>query len=270
METYKINLEAFEGPMDLLYYLIKKNDINIYDIPIAFITDEYLKYINTLKELNIDFASEFLVMAAELAHIKSKMLLPQTSNEEAEEPDPRQDLVRRLIEYERFKEAALKFDKRHILQRDVFAPNASAFSDVPREETIMLEGNAFQLLDAFNKILEKLPKDSALQKAAINRISISERILQLVELIKFGKTVSLNDLLPKEGLTRNLVVATLLAMLEMIRLKMIKIYQGGQFETIYVTGRMQEALNMEDAIKAIDKEGPKGESNGTSTTQVNN
>lgn len=264
-QSYRINLEIFEGPMDLLLYLIKKNDLNIYDIPIAFITDEYLKYINALKELNIDFASDFLVTAAELAHIKSKMLLPADGTiVEEEELDPRADLVHRLIEYQRYKEGAEKLARRSMLFRDVFIHSSKELSDIPREESITLDGNAFQLLEAFNKILEKIPK-GAIKQTVIDRISVNERILQMVEMIKFGQTVPLVDLLLKEKLTRHYVVTTFLALLEMIRLKMVKIYQGGRFEIIYITGTMKEADPVDETIKMMSEE----ESHGTATTESN-
>jgi segregation and condensation protein A len=251
MNQYRINLEMFEGPMDLLIYLIKKNDLDIYDIPIAFITDEYLRYINTLKELNINFASEFLEMAAELAHIKSKMLLPaEDSAEEAEELDPRADLVRRLIEYQRYKEAAASLNERPVLYRDIFSANIPKDNDAPPPEaSVLIEGNAFLLLEAFNVMLAKMPKDMMKQAPTLDRMSVNERMLQLIDVLKFGKTVPLADLMPSP-VTKHLLVVTFLSLLEMVILRMIKIYQTGRFEAIYLTSTIHEAT-LEDTRKMI-------------------
>jgi len=228
--------------MDLLLYLIKKSDVDIYDIPIAFITDEYLKYINTLKELNIDFASEFLEMAAELAHIKSKMLLPSDEGvSEEEEADPRADLVRRLLEYQRYKEAANALNSGKVLYRDVFAASVPKDeSKEPVEQEVLIEGNAFLLLEAFNKMLEKLPKDMIKKAPTVDRISVNECMLELIDRMKFGQTLPLSDLMPNH-VTRHSIVVTFLALLEMVILKMIKIYQAGRFETLYVTGAIHAA-----------------------------
>lgn len=251
MNQYRINLEAFEGPMDLLLYLIKKNDLNIYDIPIAFVTDEYLKYLNTLKELNIDFASEFLEMATELAYIKSKMLLPsEEAATEEEEVDPRADLVRRLIEYQRYKEVAAALNDRTLLNRDVFTPHIPKDESKPPEETVTIEGNAFLLLESFNKMLEKMPKDMVKKAPTVDRISVNERMLQLIDMLKYGQAVPLTDLMPGK-ITRHLVVATFLALLEMAVMKMIKIYQAGRFEVVYVTSQIQQA-EFEDTKKRLE------------------
>jgi segregation and condensation protein A len=237
--------------MDLLLYLIKKNDVDIYDIPIAFITDEYLKYINTLKELNIDFASEFLEMAAELAHIKSKLLLPSEEGAaEEEELDPRADLVRRLLEYQRYKEAANALNSGKVLYRDVFTASVPKDdSKEPAEHDVLIEGNAFLLLESFNKMLEKLPKDLVKEAPTVDRISVNECMLQLIGRLKFGQTLPLTDLLPKE-LSRRVIVVTFLALLEMVILKMIRVYQAGRFETIYVTGAVHEAT-LDDTRRLI-------------------
>jgi len=238
--------------MDLLIYLIKKNDLDIYDIPIAFVTEEYLKYINTLKELNIDFASEFLEMAAELAHIKSQTLLPKEEGAaEEEESDPRADLVRRLIEYQRYKEAANKLNDGRLLNRDVYSANVPKEDDEPREESVVIEGNAFLLLEAFNEMLAKLPKEMVKKAPTVERISVNERILQIIDMLKFGQTRPITDLMTAP-FDRHVIVATFLALLEMVVMKMIKVYQTGRFEPIYVTGAVQDAT-IDDAKKMIIK-----------------
>jgi len=241
--------------MDLLLYLIRKNDLDVYDIPIAFVTEEYLKYINTLKELNIDFASEFLEMAAELAHIKSQMLLPQDEvGKEEEDIDPRADLIRRLIEYQRYKEAANNLNKRDQLYRDTFTAKLKKEENEKAEENVLIEGNAFLLFEAFNEMLAKLPKDIAKKAVTIDRISVNERILQIIERLKCGQTLPLSDLMP-EVLTRYVVVVTFLALLEMATLKMLKVYQGGRFEPIYITGAVKE-VSYEEAREKIANRDP--------------
>jgi segregation and condensation protein A len=250
-DNYRINLEIFEGPMDLLLYLIKKNDVDIYDIPIAFITDEYLKYINALKVLNIDFASEFLEMAAELAHIKSKMLLPSDNlGEEEEDVDPRADLVRRLLEYQRYKEAATALSEGKVLYRDVFTASVPKDDGAPKDETVFIEGNPFLLFEAFNEMLAKAPKDMVKKAPSLDRISVGQRIMQIIEKIRFGQTVPLTDLIP-EPYEKHIIVATFLALLEMAIMKMIKVYQAGRFEPIYLTGTIKEA-SIEDVKRLIE------------------
>jgi len=240
--------------MDLLLYLIKKNDLDVYDIPVAFVTEEYLKYLNTLKELNIDFASEFLEMAAELAHIKSQMLLPQDEVKSDEEDiDPRADLVRRLIEYQRYKEAANNLNQRSQLYRDTFFAKLVREDEEPAEENVFIEGNAFLLLEAFNDLLAKLPKEMSKKAVTVDRISVNERILQIIERLKFGQTLPLSDLMPAV-LTKHIVVVSFLALLEMAALKMIKVYQGGKFEPIYITGAVQSASYEETRSKIVSRE----------------
>ena len=199
MNDYRINVEAFEGPLDLLLYLIKKNDLAIADIPISFILDEYVKYLDSLKEMNIDVAGEFLLMAAELAYIKSKMLLPEEGRQEEEdEGDPREDLVRRLLEYQQFKEAAAKIAGRSQLYRDVFVPLSRERSDVltGTQQEGAIETDVYELVDAFARILIRLPKEQ-FHNVAVDRISVNERIMELVDRIKRDVSVKIEDLLEK-------------------------------------------------------------------------
>ena len=176
-DAYRVKLEVFEGPMDLLLHLIKKNEIDIYDIPIALITQQYLEYLELMKQLNIDIAGEFLVMAAELMHIKSKMLLPKPEFEEEEEegPDPREELVRRLIEYQQFKEAAEQLRERELLGRDVFIRGATAQDWVEIAGDSIAPLSLFHLIEAFQKLLEKVPGEVQME---VDRVSVRERIIE--------------------------------------------------------------------------------------------
>lgn len=261
---YRVNLEVFEGPLDLLIYLIKKNDLDVYDIPIAFILEEYIKYLDGLKkEMDIDLAGEFLLMAAELVHVKSKVLLPGADEpvDEDEGVDPRADLVRRLLEYQRYKEAAEQLANRSMVGRDVFV-RRDPESDV-QLDSAKLEGNVYDLINAFSNILKRVPA-SAIHEVMVDRVSVNDRILQLADVLKEDVTVALEDILP-DPFTRYDVVVTFLALLEMAKLKMIKIYQGGPHDTIRLRGVMKVATE-EDMRRLIHIEGVTSDG-GASTEQ---
>ncbi len=250
-DDYRINVEAFEGPLDLLLYLIKKNDLAITDIPIAFILEEYVRYLDSLKEMNIDVAGEFLLMAAELAYIKSKMLLPEEGvKEDEEEGDPREDLVRRLLEYQRYKDAAASLAGRSQLYRDVFVPLNTKRGDVEGSLPVegLIEADVYELVDAFARILIKLPKDRY-HDVAVDRISVNERIMQLVERIKKDVTVRIEELFEKP-IMRHGVVVTFLALLEMARLKMIRLYQSEKGGQLVLKGIMEE-VRQEDVLRLV-------------------
>src|SRR3989338_1249361 len=177
--TYKVKLDVFEGPLDLLLYLIKKEEIDIYDIPIAKITDEYLEYLELMKLLDLNIAGEFLVMAATLIHIKSKMLLPpdHLEGEEKEEEDPRAELVRRLIEYKKFKEAAQELSHMESHQKHYFARVAGQpikFEDTAREDEFF-EATLFDLITAFTKVLKDIPKE-VFHQVVRDEFTVSEKI----------------------------------------------------------------------------------------------
>lgn len=237
--AYHVNLPAFEGPLDLLLYLIRKHDLDIQDIPMARLTEEYLHYLDTMKALDIDLAGEFLVMAAELMHMKSQLLLPMMPTSEDEElQDPRAQLVQRLLEYQRFKEAAATLERRPLLDRDVYRQ----LVEIPEEQQYsgpapLRDGNVYQLVDAFDKILKRIPAE-AYHSVAVDRINVNQRIYEIIELVRHGRPVVLERLLP-ERITRYDVVVTFLALLEMARLRMISLFQTSADESIYVTGVME-------------------------------
>jgi segregation and condensation protein A len=237
METpstgYQIKLDIFEGPLDLLLYLIRKNEIDIYNIPMAVITEQYLQHIEVLKSLNLDLAGEYLVMASTLIHIKSRMLLPVEEGEpESEEQDPRADLVRQLLEYQAFKEAALSLDGRQLLGRDTFK------REVPPEETgdegeeELVEMNIFDLVEAFQKIAANLRKDEMME-IDTEKMSLSDRINEIMEKISVEKDVSFADLLG-EVASRKRVIYTFLAILELVKLRLIRAFQAGPFGPIRI------------------------------------
>ncbi len=233
--SYEVKLEVFEGPLDLLLHLIKKNEINIYDIPIALITQHYLEYIDLMKTLNLEIAGEFLVMAATLVQIKSKMLLPPDETAEEEEvEDPRLELMRRLLEYQRYKEAAEEMEKRETLWRDVFSrTERPQFED--EEETaepVLLDVNLFDLINAFKKVLEKAPKEEPLELEQDN-ISIKDKMATITERLEGVESLTFDSLFDGEK-NRASLIATFLALLELIRLRLVRIQQLEEFGVIRI------------------------------------
>lgn len=219
--------------MDLLLHLIKKNEIDIYDIPIADITRQYLEYLEIMKTLNLDVAGEFLVVAATLLHIKSRMLLPVPEEPQQDEEDPRADLVRQLLEYQSIKEAAFSLDKREMLDRDVFVRKAFPEEFDVEERDVDLEGlTLFGLIEAFKKVIAELPEETAHEVFA-ERVSISDKISLILEALDTEDNVSFYDLL-KGARRRQDVIVTFLAILELIKLKMIKAHQAQACGPIWV------------------------------------
>jgi segregation and condensation protein A len=234
---YRVSLDAFEGPMDLLLHLIKKNDIDIYDIPITLILEQYLAHVDIAKELNIDLAGDFLLLAAELIHIKSRLLMPLEEEQEEEEgEDPRAELVRRLIEYQRYKDASEKLMQRPMLGKDVFTRGET--SQVPEEDR-ELEADMTSLLVAFQKVLQRLPQEKAYEIQR-EELSISDKIMSLTEKIKHVKELKFSEIFDPE-LGRFDLVISFLALLEMAKLHMIRIKQGDTFDEIYVVSKVSEA-----------------------------
>ncbi len=229
---YKVDLELFEGPLDLLLHLIRKNDVDILDIPISPILDQYMEYIGLMEEMNIDLAGDFLLMASELAHIKSKLLLPpdQVTQEEQEQEDPRAELIRRLLEYQRYKEAAEALWARPMLGRDVFH-QARPYEEAETEEG-PVEVELFALLSCFYDLLKKAPKKNV-HSVMTERVSVTDRIYEIMALMQ-GKEMSEFSTLFSDQPTREGLIVTLLAILEMARLKMLKITQSQARGEIYL------------------------------------
>jgi segregation and condensation protein A len=231
---YTFRLEGFEGPLDLLLHLIQKNELDIFNIPIALVTEQYLEYLQLMKELNLDVAGEYLLMASTLLHIKSKMLLPKSSEgEEEEEEDPRAELVRRLLEYQKYKNAALEMERRPLLDRDVFIRLTPAEpEEEPEEEKI--EVNLFELLEAFRKVLERV-KSETVHEVILEHMSVEDKIQEILVLLgKENRSMAFHRLFPEQA-SRRVVVVTLLAILELVKMKRIRIFQMAAFETIRIS-----------------------------------
>lgn len=234
---YAIKLDIFEGPLDLLLYLIKKNEIDIYNIPIALITQQYLKYINMIKSLNLDLAGEYLVMASTLIHIKSRMLLPvpEEPSEEEMEDDPRAQLVRQLLEYQAFKEAAGELAQRPRLERDVFVRSAALADESKKtdpDEDELVEVSIFELIEAFHNLVSRLDTKE-LMEIDLEKLSLTDIINDVMERLTREKNLTFEELLG-ERKDRRRIVYTFLALLELIKLKMIKAYQTAAFGVIRI------------------------------------
>jgi len=238
-DAYHVRLSAFEGPLDLLVHLIRKNEVNICDIPIVLITEQYLEYIRLMEELNLDVAGEFLVMASTLIHIKSRMLLPRPDPAQDDEPaeDPREALVRRLLEHQKFKEAAGLLHDRETLRGAQFTRGdgsvASAAGDPYEPE---LEVDLFSLLTAFRGVLERASRRPPMVLPP-NQISMEDRIHQLLERLSETEACGFEDLFDDGDGSRAFMIVTFLALLEMIRLKLIRVFQSGGFGPIRVYKR---------------------------------
>lgn len=231
----RIQLPLFEGPLDLLLYVIRREQIDIYDIPIAPITRQYMEYIEVMKELNLDVAGEFMVMAATLIHIKSKMLVPVDPTEastDEETEDPREALVQRLLEFQRYKEAAGFLHQKGQIRAATFPRPEGALPVLDEQGEEMLEAGLFDLIAAFKEVLERRKTLLAHEVPAQGK-SIEERIGELLELIREGNAVDFLDLF-KDLQTKAEMIVTFLALLELIRLKRIKVYQRGLFGPIRV------------------------------------
>ena len=232
---YKVKLEVFEGPLDLLLYLIKQDEIDIYDISIERITRQYLEYLQAFKELNIELAGEFIVMAANLIYLKSRSLLPvdqQPPEEDAAEDDPRWDLIRQLIEYKKFKEAAAELHLRELAQQRIFAREGGS---TPATEGPLRLGEVgiFQLINAFQIVIKRVEERQDLQEIFGERFSVSDKIDKILQRVAAGASVRFSDLFDAV-VSRVEVVVTFLALLELIRLRQIRAIQKSIFEDIEI------------------------------------
>jgi len=232
--SYKIKLEMFEGPLDLLLYLVKKDHLNIYDIPIAQVTEQYLQYINLMQLLDLNIAGEFLVMAATLMQIKSKMLLPaeETAAEEEQE-DPREELMRRLLEYEKFKEIAETLRQKESDQKEVFKrPRAEIEKEIPPDKEVYFEAGIFDLINAFSAALKDVPKE-VFYEVIKDEFTIEEKIHEILHLLLVKPSVCISELFNKAKNKIEIIVA-FLAILELIRLKEIIARQKELFKDIEI------------------------------------
>ena len=238
LDGYSVKLAAFEGPLDLLLHLIRQNEVDITDIPIARIAEQYLATIELMHELDLDIAAEYLVMAATLALIKSRMLLPGEAVDEDEGVDPRADLVQRLLEYQRFKEVAEALSKRRLLGRDVWSvlgPGPAATPENERE----IEVGLFELVAAFCVVLESANAVDLKHEVETEHVTVRDRMMAVMELLERYESIEFLQMFRQNGgaeaggtdaegarPTRAVLEATFLAVLELARLTALRIYQG--------------------------------------------
>jgi segregation and condensation protein A len=230
--SYEIRVENFEGPLDLLLHLIRKNEMDIYDIPMATITAQYLVILDAMKNLNLDVAGEFLLMASTLIHIKSRLLLPPSEEDvpDEEEEDPRAELVRRLLEYQKYKEAAAAFDALSLLGRDVFARKFMAAELVEGEEDEFEAIGLYELMEAFRDLLKTAPPET-FHDVDVERLSVTDRVNAILELLADQESLAFTDLFTGCP-DRHEVVVTFLAMLELVKLRMLRLMQNRRFGMI--------------------------------------
>jgi segregation and condensation protein A len=223
--SYQVKLEIFEGPLDLLLHLVKKAEVDLYDIPIARITDQYLRYLALLQEMRLDVAGEYLVMAATLTYLKSRMLLPPAAGE-AEEPeeDPRAALVQQLLEYQRYREAALSLGERAVLGRDVFRRQPGAPADPAREDGMPLcEVSLADLLEAFREVLARAQRER-FHEIVTEEVSVAECVEVILRRLEADGSLRFRDLFAGVP-SRARLVATFLALLELVRRQAVRARQ---------------------------------------------
>ena len=250
-DAYQVKLDAFEGPLDLLLHLIKKSEVEITDIPIASITAQYLAYIDLMQDLNLDLAGEFLVMASTLTLIKSRMLLPDEGVGDDElEDDPRADLVRQLLEYQRYREAAATMAERPLLNRDVFAREPVLDADMPAvAELPPIKVTVWDLIDAYRRVLERA-RPASVHEVQLERVSLRDKVQFVLARLNAARSVDFEALFPEEA-TKLEVIVTFLAVLELMKMRAIQAVQGEQFGSIVVSLAVQDASEV--SIDLLDE-----------------
>ncbi len=234
--TYKVKLHIFDGPLDLLLFLIKKEKIDIYDIPISSVTEQYLEYMELMKMLDLDIAGEFIVMAATLIHIKSKMLLPPEEKEDEgeEEEDPREELVRKLLEYKKYKDAAARLQEMKENAKEIFlrkgeGPRGKIFSE---DGTEYFEASLFDLITAFRKVLTDVPK-TVFHEVVKNEFTVSDKIHAIYHMLANEPRIYFSTLF-SQARTKNEVIVTFLAILELMKAREVLAVQQEPFGEIEV------------------------------------
>jgi segregation and condensation protein A len=249
--TYRCKLEIFEGPLDLLLHLLKEQKMDIYDIPIAEITRQYMKYLEMMQELNLELVGEYLVMAAELAHIKSKILLPAPEVDDEWDDgggvDPRAELMRRLREYQRYRDAAFELRMKEHDQQQIFVRGGQIEVEQSSEEKELVEATVFDLFKAYQKILDtkSFEKDYEIK---ITEMSVTDRIQHIMDILNASESITFDSLFTVLNSKQEIIV-TFLAVLELMRLKLLRIQQTHHFETI----RIYKAADQETQDEILEE-----------------
>lgn len=230
---YVTKINEFEGPLDLLLHLIKKSNIDIYDISLSDITDQYLEYIHQMEELNLDIASEYLVMATELLEYKSRSLLPKKIEDDKEEEDPKEELIKRLVDYKKYKEITSEFKKLEDIRSEIYTKTPSNINEYDEKVINNSELSVNDLISAFKKFIDRKEYEKPLNtKITTKELSVSDRIIKIKEILKTKNEVNFIDLFDK--ITKDYVVVTFLSILEMSKNKEIEIKQDNNFGNIII------------------------------------
>lgn len=229
---YRVELdEIFEGPMDLLVHLVRKNELDIYDIPIALITEQYLQYIEWMQTMNIDYAGDFLLMASTLTQLKSRMLLPVHDGEDEAE-DVLQEITRPLVEYLQMKSAADELVERNLLGENTFIRNPDRGEFLTGSDDEFVKIGLFELIDAFQKILERIPDEHRVDMRA-DEISVKDKIAQIIDILEAKESITFLELF-SDIPDKHEIIVTFLAILEMVKLTLIRIFQHVQTGVIRI------------------------------------
>jgi len=228
---YRVQLDIFDGPLDLLLHLCRKQEVDIRDISIATVTDQYLQYLDLMKRLNLEVAGAYLATAANLCHIKSLALLPrEVTGEEGEQgPDPREDLIRQLLEYQRYKEAAGSLAKRTLLDRDTFEAPAQDTEVDDGERPI--EGSLFAMLEALRDLLAERGDPDNEHRVEVTRYTIADRMRAVVERMRYQRKMDFKELFDASS-SREQILTTFLALLEMVRMQLLTVVQEAYLDPI--------------------------------------
>jgi len=270
--SYKLKLDVFEGPLDLLLYLIKKDDIDVRDIPISSVTEQYLQYIEMMKMLDLEVVGEFLVMAATLIQIKSRMLLPPDPAEvEEEEEDPRQDLVRRLQEYKLFKEIAAQLKEKELERQNLYPRKLDEESRKELEvdaREVYFEASLFDLINAFSRAVASL-KDKSVYEIEQEEYTVEEKIHEILHSLLKKPVRVLTDFF-SVARTKSEVIVTFMAVLELIRLKEVRVRQKRLFADIEVVRNMENMAAFSEAPSGAGQDLPEEETSNELTTERDN
>jgi segregation and condensation protein A len=237
---YKVSLDIFEGPLDLLLYLIRKDELDIYDIPIETITSQYMEYLGAMRIMNLDIAGEFIVMASTLMLIKSRMLLPveERVEEEEEEDDPRWDLVRQLVEYKKFKDSAYQLHEIELQREGVFGRSGEGVNIPVSSDVVLSDVGLFDLISAFNEALHRVEKEN-LREIFAEHFTVAEKIDEVRDMLIKQARVSISGIFRQMN-SRNEIVCTFLAVLELIRTGLIRLEQERVFGEIWIENQEQD------------------------------
>ena len=245
--NYKIRLDMFEGPLDLLLYLVKKDHLNIYDIPIAKVTQQYLEYINLMQLLDLNIVGEFLIMAATLMQIKSKMLLPAEELAAQEQEDPRAELVKRLLEYEKFKQIAENLKQREMSQQEVFkhplTEESAQINSTDKQEDKYFEASIFDLINAFSQALKDIPRE-VFYEVIKDQYTVEQKVHDILHLLLVQTEIKLSELFAKTKSKMEIIVI-FLAILELAKMKEIISRQDAEFEDIIISRNKENIIPYE-------------------------